>query len=55
MAYWCVHSTELDFMRVSERPVQDSSTGCDCSTVESDEFRRSGEVSWPNCKETEQI
>ena len=41
--------------RVSERPVQDSSTGCDCRTVESDEFRRSGAASWLNGKETGEI
>ena len=40
--------------RVSERPVQDSSTGRYCRAVESDEFRfrRSGAASWLNGKET---
>ena len=37
--------------RVSERPVQDSSTGRDCKTVESDAFRISGGASWLNDKE----
>ena len=37
--------------RVSERPVQNSSTGCDCRMVESDEFRRTGAASWLNGKE----
>ena len=37
---------------MSERPVQDSTTGRDCRTVESDEFRSSGGASWLNGKET---
>ena len=36
--------------RESERPVQDSSTGCDFRTVEGDEFGRSGAASWLNGK-----
>ena len=42
------HSTGAEY---PERPVQDSSTGCDWRTVESDEFRRSGAASWLNSKE----
>ena len=43
------HSTGRS--RVSERPVQDSSTGCDGCTVQSDELRRSGGASWMNASE----
>ena len=41
--------------RVSERLVQDSSTGCNCRTEESDGLRRYGAVSWLNSKEAGEI